>query len=503
MRVDEQVGTAPTFAAFTPRLPLLRIVPGAVGTVAFGSYRSPVYLNAGRVIPQVGTRTGTPVVQGEDEVFFNLFLPAATAARPRPAGGWPVAIVLVGCCGAGSKNGGPAFAATLADHGIATIVINGSGQGHGPLGTFTVRLAGGAAITFPAGGRSLDIDGDGTIGPGEGREAPSPRRLLLNRDAHRQTVADLMQLVRVLEEGVDADGDGVRDLDPGRIYYLGQSAGAFTGAPFVALEPAVRAAVLNAPGGLVGERLRRSTVFRFTPGDLLASRVPSLLNPPGVTSLDGFSVPGPRFNENLPLRDGLPLGVGLEDGTSHTVQSPVVNAVPGAMAVQQVLERVEWAHMLADPAAFAPYLRQAPLASRDERPVIVQFAKGDQAVPNPATTAILRAGGLADRATYYRTDYAVEAYGAGPEGPPPTPPPGVEKNGHLFLLRMNSPTRTAIARAAQEQVAVFFASDGETVIDPNPVLEDFLKQIGVLPPPKPLFETPIAGPLPEDLGFIE
>lgn len=490
MRVDEQVSTAPTFAAFTPRLAQLRIVPGAVGTVAFGSYRSPVYLNVGRVIPQVGTRTGTPVLQGEDEVFFNLFLPAATAARPRPAGGWPVAIVLVGCCGAGSKNG-DAFnvAATLANHGTATIAINASGQGHGPLGTFTVRLVSGAVITFPAGGRSLDIDGDGTIGPGEGRDAPSPRRLLLNRDAHRQTVADLMQLVRVLEEGVDADGDGVRDLDPGRIYYLGMSAGAFAGAPFVALEPAVRAAVLNAPGGLVGERLRGSPVFRFTLGDLLASRVPSLLNPPGVTSLDGLPTPGPHFNENLPLRHGLPLGVRLADGTSHTVQSPVVNAVPGAMAVQQVLERVEWAHMPADPAAFAPYLRKAPLASRSERPVIVQFAKGDLSVPNPATTAILRAGGLADRATYYRTDHAVKAY-------------GVEKDGHLFLIRLGSPTRAAIARAAQEQVAVFFASDGETVIDPNPVLEDFLKQIGVSPPPEPLFEAPIEGPLPEDLNFI-
>jgi hypothetical protein len=67
---------------------------------------------------------------------------------------------------------------------------------------------------------------------------------------------------------------------------------------------------------------------------------------------------------------------------------------------------------------------------------------------------------------------------------------------------MNSPTRTAIALAAQELVAVFFASDGQTVIDPNPVLEDLLKQIGVSPPPEPLFEAPIEGPLPEDLGFI-
>src|SRR5438093_2823 len=36
--------------------------------------------------------------------------------------------------------------------------------------------------------------------------------------------------------------------------------------------------------------------------------------------------------------------------------------------------------------------------------VIYQMAKGDQSVPNPNGTAILRAGDLADRATFYRHD---------------------------------------------------------------------------------------------------
>src|SRR5438034_1842688 len=35
-----------------------------------------------------------------------------------------------------------------------------------------------------------------------------------------------------------------------------------------------------------------------------------------------------------------------------------------------------------------------------------QMAKGDQSVPNPNGTAILRAGDLADRATFYRHDLA-------------------------------------------------------------------------------------------------
>src|SRR6516165_7681090 len=67
---------------------LLRFIPGTVGQVAFGKYDSPNYETVEKFIPPVGTRTGTPVVQGVNEVYFNLYLPSG----PRPAGGWPVAI---------------------------------------------------------------------------------------------------------------------------------------------------------------------------------------------------------------------------------------------------------------------------------------------------------------------------------------------------------------------------------------------------------------------------
>src|SRR5437667_5453556 len=83
-----QIGTAPTFDAPTVPLLALRIVPGAVGQVAFGKYRSPDYETADKFIPPVGTLSGTPKVQGTNQVFFNLFLPSS----PKPIGGWPVAI---------------------------------------------------------------------------------------------------------------------------------------------------------------------------------------------------------------------------------------------------------------------------------------------------------------------------------------------------------------------------------------------------------------------------
>src|SRR4029077_7148153 len=125
--------------------------------------------------------------------------------------------------------------------------------------------------------------------------------------------------------------------------------------------------------------------------------------------------------------------------------------------------------------AYAPHLRRSPLAGIAAKSVIYQFAKGDQIVPNPATTAILRAGDLADRATFYRHDLAFA------ENPQlPTIP-------HGFLTRLDIPGFRAITRGAQEQIATFFATDGAAVIHPEP--ERF-------------FEVPIQEPLPEDLHYI-
>ena len=150
------------------------------------------------------------------------------------------------------------------------------------------------------------------------------------------------------------------------------------------------------------------------------------------------------------------------------------------MEIQQVFEYREWAQQAADPVAYAPHLRK-------DLPIIVLFGRGDRTVPNPGATALLRAGDLADRTTFYRNDLAVAA--------------GLStaKNSHMFVFRVapplsqNNANVKAIALAAQEQVAEFFASDGATVIDPDgPCMDD---GSGCL------FEVPIEL-LPEDLGFI-
>jgi hypothetical protein len=177
----------------------------------------------------------------------------------------------------------------------------------------------------------------------------------------------------------------------------------------------------------------------------------------------------------MPLRDGVPLNVRLADGTERVIQSPVINTVAGAMPIQEVIEHTEWVSQSDNPVAYAPHLRKSPLAGVAAKSVIVQFAKGDQVVPNPATTALLRAGDLADRATLYRHDLAFA------ENPQlPTIP-------HGFLTQANVPGMRAILEGAHEQIATFFATDGEVIIHPEPAR---------------FFETPIQGPLPESLNFI-
>jgi hypothetical protein len=284
-----------------------------------------------------------------------------------------------------------------------------------------------------------------------------------------------MQLVRVIQVGMDVDGDQIPDLDSSRIYYLGQSLGAIYGTEFLAVEPGVHVGVANVAGGSGIESNRLSIVFRPTIGAYLASRSPSLLNAVGITHLDGVPVGASRFDENMPLRDGLPLRVNLANGTARIIQSPVINIVAGAMLIQKLIEYTEWVSQAGNPVAYAPHLRSVPLAGMLPKSVIYQFAKADQITPNPANTALLRAGELADCATFYRHDLAFAENALLP------------KNPHSFLTSINIPAFRQIALGAQEQAATFFASDGATVIHPNP--ERF-------------FEVPISDSLPERLNYI-
>jgi hypothetical protein len=404
-------------------LPLGLVPPDAVRAIAFGRFRSASFLGPERVM---GDRIRA---LGHEDVLVTLVLPAGAAPRD----GWPVAIFGHGYGGERTL-AALALAGTLARQGFATVTMNAVGHGGGPGGELLVRLNGREPVVLPAGGRGADVDGDGQIGATEGLAPPihGPLALVSLRDGLRQTVADLLQLVRALGRGVDVDGDGRPDLDPARVYYVGQSLGGIYGTLLLAVDPLLRVGVLNAPGGPVVEIARQSPVFRPQVVAQLRARRPSLLN--------GES----DFHEAIPPPGNGPLRV----------------TQPGALALQAYLDRAEWLGQPADPVAYAPYLRAAPLPGVGAKALLVQVALGDVTVPNPTTESLLRAGELRAAASVYRHDRLAPALRERHRDP------------HGFLTAwLGVPELAAITRAAQEQVARFFLTAGREIARTDPRFE--------------------------------
>ena len=432
---NRQTSTSGPLSSTAVPVAATQVFPGSIAKIAYGSFASPNYENSSQIIPPVGTLTGTPAVQSTNRLVFTLFVPSGIA----PAGGWPVAVFGHGFTD--SMNGAPwAVASSLAHAGIATIAINVVGHGFGPSSTYTVTQPAGPTETFTAGGRGFDQNGSGTIDSTEGVNAAGGS-IVSNRDGLRQTVFDLVELVHMLQGGVDVNGDGTPDLSTSRIYYTGQSFGGIYGVEVLGLEPTIHAGVPNVPGGPIVEIARLSPAFRPLVGIALITRSPSLYNAVPNATLTSF-------NENMPLRN-LPL---------------VVDTVAGAAPIQDYLDNSEWAQQAGNPEGWAPLITA---------PVILQFARGDQTVPNPTTTRIIRAGNLASRTTLFRNDLAHATF-------------NTSKNPHTFLTNLGPPG-TLFAIEAQTQIATFFATDGAVTIDPDGAA--------------PYFETPTSM-LPEDLAYI-
>lgn len=443
----------PGFGDASLSVGLLDAIPDSVGTLAFGSFESPNYLIPQRVIPQVPTLTGTPEVRSVETLRLVLTLPKGAA----PENGWPVAIF--GHANNGLKENMYNFSLILAKRGFATIGINVPGHGYGPESTLELKLKSGETVTLPSGGRGVDVDGNNTLGANEGVIAVArPYAMISNRDGIRQIVADLMQLVRVIQVGMDVDGDGKPDLDPARLYYFGGSLGGNYGVPFQAVEPAIRAGSPSYAGYSRVDAWRLGA-FRGQLSNVLQQRIPPLINGNGITQISGLVVPAPYFNENKPLRN-LPV---------------IVNDVPGAIEIQRALSWQSWASMSGDPNAFSQHLQKRPLDGMKPRPVLFQFAKGDQTVPVTASSALIRAGDLAKSSTYLRFDLAYARI------------PGIpSRNPHLIHNAINVPSVEAIARGMQEQVAAFFESDGAVIPQAEPA---------------EFFETPVKE-LPENLEYV-
>ena len=433
----------------------LRAIPGAVGTVAFGVFRALDFTThpSGHVAP-IATRTGTLAATGSLDVAFNLWLPSG----PAPAGGWPVAICAHGA--SLTKNFCFSTAAVLTSHHLAVIAISAMGHGGGPRTTMTVGLAGGTSMTFASPGLGYDADGDGAIGAWEPQRAARPQSVLNTSGTIVQSAALHMQLVRAIQAGVDVDGDGRSDLNAARIYFYSHSLGGSHGMLAFAYEPAIRAAVFVVPAGTLIYNTSLAPAFRPGLGEMLAARIPSLLNSAhGLASVDGLATAEPRFNENLPLRD----------------QPPRTNAIAGAIEIQRVMDRIAWAAQIGSTVAAAPRLRRALPAGVAARPFVFQFARSDTAATNPSNTELIRAGDFVDRVLFYRHDLNF-----GNEGVPVTP--------HPYVAQIAAaPNYARIGLGAQHQIGTFFESDGATVMHPAPA---------------EFWEAPIRRPLPEDLFYL-
>jgi hypothetical protein len=138
-------------------------------------------------------------------------------------------------------------------------------------------------------------------------------------------------------------------------------------------------------------------------------------------------------------------------------QPLLVNAIPGAIEIQEFLDRAAWIRQHGDPAAYAPLLRRVPQVGVPARPFLVQIARGDQTTPLPAFRNILRAGALEDRVVLYRHDLFWSTQLS------------IAKASHGFPLALPMVAWRPIVVGAQEQVAAFLASGGVSTPHPDPV----------------------------------
>lgn len=429
--------------------------PASAGTLAllginrlvFGTVQSPRFLNAKQVMPQLPTKTPLPEVQALEDVGFHVLLPAG----PPPEGGYPV--LLAGHGFRDYRLAGPSILAySFMRAGYAIVALNAVGHAYGPRSRILVGTPDGILDLF-AGGRGVDLNGDGRIDNGEGCVVLTADSQVSTRDCLRQTAIDWMVMVRAIRLGLDLDGDGKPDLNGERINYWGHSLGAFYGTELLAVEPGIQSAVLNVGGASAIETARISPAFRGEVLTYLAARQPGLLN-----LEEGF-------DEQYAARDA---GV-------------TVLSVAGARELQEEFERLEWLEASGAPSTYAPLLKTAPLEGRDAKRVLFQFAIGDQTVPNPSNSSLVRAADGRERTSLYRHDLAFAARPEMPEDP------------HAYFSFLLDANGAPISLAVLDQAATFVRSGKDEVPDANSLVRLFFGMA--------LFETPEV--LPETLGFVQ
>lgn len=215
----------------------------------------------------------TPVIQKANVTIpFTVAIPKAAA----PANGYPIVIDQHGL--GGDRKTTVDLANAFAGGGYASIGIDAVAHGYrfsdpegkrGGLtnGVDTINNFGGTAVPdgmadgnplgFPISTLSVQLGFFQAF-----------VNLVGVEDNFRQTCADLMQLVRLIQSN-SIDGQLGVNLDENNIFYVGHSLGGIMGSCLAAFEPDVKAYVLNATGGgLTSQLLLNSSIGAGAIGSL-------------------------------------------------------------------------------------------------------------------------------------------------------------------------------------------------------------------------------------------
>jgi len=200
--------------------------------VCSGSFSAGNYTD-GRVVVN-----DKPQTQGDMQVA--LWLPLTSTATN---GNGPYPAVIFGHGLGSDRMQGEELAVKAAPGGLATIAIDA--VGHGEHATANKKDAKIIKILkfFGVDMEALAVDG------------------LALRDHWRQSTYDKLQLIRLLQQHNDIDGDGKADLQMDKLMYLGVSLGGIMGPELLATSGDIPLAVLAVPGGRVSSIISDGSIF--------------------------------------------------------------------------------------------------------------------------------------------------------------------------------------------------------------------------------------------------
>lgn len=190
-------------------------------------------------------KEGKPVVQSTVQLEALLAFSDRTKGGKRP-------VVIFGHGLGGDKDGVWGTAERLAELGVAVISIDAPEHGSRGTGATDNKLA----PVFAFFGIDAQTKDEAFV-------------IARARDNFRQMALDQLELVRLIKSLSSLDllplgaPDGVPDLDPDNIIYLGHSFGSVMGPTAAAIAPEIRAAVWNVGGGGLTTLLRDSATFKF------------------------------------------------------------------------------------------------------------------------------------------------------------------------------------------------------------------------------------------------